>query len=359
MTRVSEANWTEAEKGFAQLVARLCRAPTCAPTGSIPDELAELRENAQWGHLVRSSRLAPLAYRAGCLEFQTDYARTAILAEMRSELLKPVFAKLAASGLPCCLVKGISYAYNLYEDPAARPMGDVDLMVPRSDFSSAARALVTLGFRPRKDKRAHFAQTHHALTLDGPNHLTIDLHRSMIQPLRSNIRLAELWSRAQPVPTLGPLVLRLSDADEILFNVIHIARHELLSGPLAYVDLAWLEARAQCSRERILERARRYRLERSARAVFHMADTIAAEMPRDAAGRFLVLPGLKEVLLTRRMGRLRQVATKFALVEGPREAAGLLAVALYERLPHHRRSPAKLLQRDAHARTFKKRAPLE
>lgn len=313
----------DASHSFVRLVSQLCGTRQAAAVTCAEPELFD--------GLVRTQRLGPLTYCLGHERFRPDFVKNGIYAELRGKYLAEIIGTFSRESIRSCLLKGISYSSTIYDDPAERPMGDIDLMVPEQDVRRALVALKDIGFKLRPGKRVHRARTHHAVTLDRPP-VSLDLHRSMVQPWRSSIDLDAVWRRMEPAAEQPAGVFRLEAVDEIVFHLTHIARHELLAGPLAYIDLHRLFRRYGASREAVMKRASEYRLGRAATAVMARGDALAKgdySLARERA----VLPTPAEILFNRPISRRRQLLAKALLLEGPRELGGLLAVAAYERWP--------------------------
>jgi hypothetical protein len=215
---------------------------------------------------------------------------------------------------------------RIYEDPAERPMSDVDLLVPPHLHARAERVLRRLGFwrvgSPRQQSRLH-----HAVGYKRKG-ASIDLHRSIVQPWRSRVDVDALWQRAVPI-SAG--LWRLDPVDEAVIHLGHIARHELMVPVINYVDAARLLDRVD--RAAVEERARAFRLGRGVHAALAMTDAITRGAP--LAGR--VLPSMQEVFAYGRVWRPLQVLRKALLVDGPRELVGLAAVAVYDGMAHRLR----------------------
>src|SRR4051812_7819301 len=60
---------------------------------------------------------------------------------LRAHVLATVSRALTAEGLDALLVKGAALALTVYPDAAARPMGDVDLLVRRADHDRIVAVL--------------------------------------------------------------------------------------------------------------------------------------------------------------------------------------------------------------------------
>lgn len=78
---------------------------------------------------------------------QAYYATAAHNARLLHELAA-VLGALSAAGLPTLVLKGAALALAVYENPALRPMGDIDLLVRPADADAALAALAGLGYHP-------------------------------------------------------------------------------------------------------------------------------------------------------------------------------------------------------------------
>lgn len=299
-----------------------------AATGSITPIPAPARIDTA---LLQQHHLAPLAYRAGWPGMEQYFARSAIMWELRRPILEQAIGAIVGAGLRVARIKGVAYATRIYRDPAERPMGDIDLLVPASEHAEAQATLERLGYRARAS-RVERSRFHHATTLERDG-AAIDLHRAIVQPLRSRVDSAGLWSRAQPDPAGG---YRLAPVDEALIHLVHMARHELMVPLINYVDAARLLAGV--TRTSVRERAREWRVSRGVSAALSATDAF-----RDGNDiswqycRFYCLPDAGEIVRGTPPRRAVQLARKAALLDNPGRLAGLLAVALLERA--RRRTP--------------------
>lgn len=282
--------------------------------------------------LLRAHHLGPLAYKAGYEELRDEYVRNAVEHEVRQKRLDDAIAVLTAAEIPVMLLKGVSYVGVIYDDAADRPMSDIDLMVRPGHHARAVEALGELGYARHAD-RLQGSRLHHSMTLVCKN-MPLDLHRSMIQPLRSRIDVQGLWDRALPAIEREDAALRLDPVDEATLHLIHIARHELMVPALAYLEARRLIERRDVNRTRVEARAKSFRLSRAVGAALCLADALCEGRARaawpDRPSR--ILPDPTEVLAAEPVTRRRQLVRKTALLEGPRELAGLVAVAALERL---------------------------
>ncbi len=274
--------------------------------------------------LVRHNRLAPLCFHRGHEAFRNDFIASAAQALERERQLREALDALGNASVKVALIKGASYVRTIYADAALRPMDDLDLLVPQAQFQRATDTLKELGYTI--DGKFHgLSRAHHALTLGQPAPWTgcIDLHRSITQPYRSRIDLNDVWQRALPLPD-APTTFLLDPLDETLFHLVHASRHQFWVPCIAYVDASRLLYRlGDGGRERLLDRAHRFRLGKAIRASLAVVDMLRRHEARvqDVSPR--CAPGADELVQFREPGRLRQLMRKISLLEGPGEAIGL------------------------------------
>ena len=284
--------------------------------------------------LVRTHGLGPLSYQAGFDCFRHDYLVAAAQSALREQRLAELLDVLGQHGVSVVLLKGISYCQTIYADPAQRPMGDIDILVASDRHALAVRALRQIGYREISDAAARSA-VHHAITLVR-GECQVDVHRNMIQPLRSSIRLRELWDRARPAQERTDGALRLDPADEALLHLVNIARNQLAVPCINYVDAARLLRRLDPEQRAAVEqRARAYRVGRAVAAATNMVEALGGRGWPGTRGPLVqrvLLPGTDEILRSQPPGRWLQIARKLMLLQGPGEWAGLALVFAAERM---------------------------
>jgi hypothetical protein len=117
------------------------------------------------------------------LEFlQHDYYVSLQTALRQENDALQVLRALAAAGIEVFLLKGADLRLRLYDDPAARPMADLDLLVPPEVLPQARTALFRLGYSispdclgPRPGFREKFRVSLHFNPPPDRN-LMVDLH---------------------------------------------------------------------------------------------------------------------------------------------------------------------------------------
>ena len=285
--------------------------------------------------LVIRHLLAPLAYKAGIARFRSEFVRAAALAQWRDDSLSQALDVLGAAGVGVVLLKGISYAGALYEDPALRPMTDIDLLVQADHFARAAAALRQIGYQ--NVGRAHAqVPSHHAVPFRNADN-TIDLHRTIIQPLRTNLDHTALWQRTQPAADRHGTARRFNHIDECLLHLCHIARHELRVALVSYVDAYRLYERLNDTQQQQLHhRARAYGVRRGINAALTMMRALHDKSDPGWRGFDRILPSPVQLASYAVVYRPIEIVRKLALVDGPLSACGLAYVHAREQLAHLR-----------------------
>ncbi|MGI9121106.1 MAG: nucleotidyltransferase family protein [Acidimicrobiales bacterium] len=163
------------------------------------------------------------------------------LALVLERLLLDVVALLSDAGVDHRVLKGSAVAHLDYPDPALRPFGDVDVLVPAERFDMAVATLLAAGFvrerpqlRPGFDRR--FAKS---TTLTSTEQLPLDLHRTLAAG-RFGFALdaGDLFASSSPFRLGGRRLLALAPEERFL----HACYHAVLGSPkpplLALRDIA-------------------------------------------------------------------------------------------------------------------------
>lgn len=301
---------SEQDRRTLQLLGILLRGETWPSQGLAAPSHAHLRRH----------HLRALAHVIGLPELRESYCQIALLAAIHERTLGELASAFAARGLPWTPVKGAAYARTIYAEPAHRPMSDLDVLVPASDFDRAIQILEGLGYRQRPVS----SRTRHAQTLMRATHEVIDLHRSMLQPMRASSQLSDIWARADGRdPELGFVVL--DPIDHLVLHVAHMARHEFIVPLVSFVDFTRLhEDLSAAQRKQLLQRLQRARLGYAFRALWSLTARLrGGQEPRMDRRTALLLPSPAEQVAGRHRDRRTQLARKFLIF--PRDAPALLA----------------------------------
>lgn len=218
------------------LMALLC--------GSWPETLLSATPGAEdWETTVRDADrhgLTPLLYR-GLKE--TDMARqlpaglAAQLEEQRFGLaarnmmlaneLGGILRAFEDRQLPCAPLRGLALAERLYGDIAARPMGDLDLLVRKEDLSEVTAIFRNLGYR-EVNRRPGFAQAFgntFELYKDRHGWVIVEPHWSIAYPpFVDRVDMEAIWNRCVRGQVVGADAWLLSPEDlfvHLCFHLIH------------------------------------------------------------------------------------------------------------------------------------------
>ncbi len=195
----------------------------------------------QWAELAREAirhGVAPLLYRR--LEVDTPgedipesvrrvledvYCYSSLRGRAARDQLATVLSAFAFDRIPTIVLKGAYLAEHVYSEPAERPFGDLDLLVPLDDTERAALTLQELGYEPRPSPGVDYGPGHHHYPpFVKPGMLPIELHRRLTRrrPIEEGV-----WSRARSVQLAGAEALALSTEDLVVHLCLHAASHKL------------------------------------------------------------------------------------------------------------------------------------
>jgi len=213
-------------------------------------------DDRDWQELVetaRRHRLTALLYQrlhahghadrmpVAAREALRTWTRSAAQRALRLQAeLSAVGKLLHAAGIPVIVLKGGHLANVVYEDAGLRWMGDLDLLVPRTETMRALETLHEAGFRPHREASLDtaFAEHHHATPMTRAG-CTIELHWSPVPPSEPfGVDADGLWRRSRPLGELPTTLRVLSIADLLVHLCVHAAgSHHLLMGLQPLVDV--------------------------------------------------------------------------------------------------------------------------
>ena len=139
-----------------------------------------------------------------------------------------VVTELNALGVEPLLLKGGAALFvPTFEDPGARVMADLDLLVPAEAAQTCWDALCDAGYAPIADPpnvRVDYARHHHLRPLYRPReHGTVEIHRDGLPESAARVLpTSALWAQAETVTHPGGLRLNVPSATHrVLHNVLH------------------------------------------------------------------------------------------------------------------------------------------
>lgn len=208
--------------------------------GSLPDA-TELGEE-DWARICSLSQqlgVASLLYfrllSQGCVKdlpaasheyLRIAYTHTAMRNTRLYHFLKPVLIAMDESGIPVTLLKGAYLAKGVYRNIAARPMGDVDFLVPTDKLRLVAEIIEGMGYVPEHEvSPGRFGRCHHLPSYTSREGLSVEVHSSAhfmnLTGRISDDEYSRLSERARPWMMDGCEVSVLSPEDQLLHLCLH------------------------------------------------------------------------------------------------------------------------------------------
>lgn len=132
----------------------------------------------------------------------------------------PVLEALIAAHVRVIVLKGAALAWSIYETPALRPIGDVDILVAPQDLPRSREILRGLEWSPLRPVRDQDLMTRHALDYCKPPFGAIDLHWHLHEECCWTDADAGVWRRARPFSGEPHGLLMLDPADQLLQTCI-------------------------------------------------------------------------------------------------------------------------------------------
>lgn len=133
---------------------------------------------------------------------------------LATELVGDVARRLAASEIEVMPVKGALLQHWLYDDPAERPLTDVDLLVRPGDFENAVARLETAGY----------GRTRHTSVggsvLRTPFGLALDLHWQLFDRARYRMPTGDLFARSAANDVLYGSSVRIPSSLDVYAHLI-------------------------------------------------------------------------------------------------------------------------------------------
>lgn len=248
-------------------------------------------------------------------------ARSLLLADELARLLRACTER----GVRCAPVRGPALAERLYGDAAARPTGDLDLVVPRSELPGLVALLRDLGFR-ELSHHSRFAELFSytlALVKDRHGWIVVEPHWTIAYPpYADRVDMDAVWRRAARARVVGVETWSLAPED-LLF---HLCLH--LMHPDGGVPLLWLyevdrfvrQARREIDWSRFLSLVRTPGPGALAgRALGRVRELFATPLPAPTVEALAAAPAPAE-------RRVLQLLADGAYVDGREELATLLSL---------------------------------
>jgi hypothetical protein len=155
--------------------------------------------------------------------------------------LSNVLKALQAEDIPVIMLKGAYLAQAVYRNIALRSMGDIDILVRKSDLLKAEKTLLNLGYSSTRqdDIETVCSEHHHLPPLVQQELHPIEIHWNISHSTFSfAIDIEKLWHRSRPASIAGADTLTLSPEDLLLHLCLHTSvQHVYLNGLRALCDI--------------------------------------------------------------------------------------------------------------------------
>ncbi len=248
----------------------------------------------------------------------------------------------ALKGEDFVLLKGFDYARRLYPAHHLRPMGDLDILVPRKRVSEVRRRLLAAGMKQEwPGGPASRLEMHHEHVFTSEL-LMVEVHHAFIQRVRNTIDYDAIWRRRVPFAGLRG-VFRLSDSDALAYHALSMSNDEFSVRFVRWLDLLLLFRAAPDSIDEAVARAHEWKAVRALFGTLHLAAQIFPELSLPLTDQLLspsvrsflkryVLPDPFRELGGHETGRTRQLWRKFWLLDSAGARIRLAAFLVYASL---------------------------
>lgn len=212
--------------------------------GNTPDARVPELTASEWESVASEAlrqRVGPLAYR-GTLG---SNAPRDVIEQLRDVYIQHAFrnrrilsevarvaAILRAEDVPVMLLKGAALAADVYEDPALRPMADVDVLVPADQLHRAAAAIATAGYEASDGRSIEqfVSWCHHISPYVKDGVPTVEIHWTIERPTSPFvIDIDGFWRRACEIAVDDETVLVPAAEDMVLHLALHTSYHHRFS----------------------------------------------------------------------------------------------------------------------------------
>ena len=151
--------------------------------------------------------------------FQKSYYRTLANNLANRELLPELSS--AFGDTPIILLKGLVLINTVYQNPALRPMTDIDLLVHPADLPKIRQQLLDLSFNPAPNYPDVFLRDNAQIDL----HIhPFNIDRIQARDVATPLDRVEMWQHAQPFPDF-PQFKQLDLPYQILTLAVHALKH--------------------------------------------------------------------------------------------------------------------------------------
>ena len=193
-----------------------------------------------------------------------------------------IAARLAEVGIPVLMLKGFPLAVRHYGDLGARPMEDLDLLVPPESIGAAAEALAALGFAPTAGDTGAASLLGKEIEVRRGDREVVELKAFALVESADD---ADLWEGSEGFALRDVEARSPCAADHLLVVCAHGQRWNAVQPVSWIVDAATLvrSPDGDLDWDRFTERARARRLVPVAQRAVAALTRLGVEVPRQVA----------------------------------------------------------------------------
>jgi Uncharacterised nucleotidyltransferase len=136
----------------------------------------------------------------------------------------PLLQRFEQARIDAVVLKGLALIARFYRDPGARPMADVDVLVPPSDAERARDLALALGWRPRYRLTPAFFRVKHAAPFEHRLGIVCDIHWRVFEDAGIAGADDDFRAATEPVVFQGSRLRVLCPTDQLLHACGHAAR---------------------------------------------------------------------------------------------------------------------------------------
>lgn len=249
---------------------------------------------------------------------RASYASTWMVNRQIFKELESLSVALEQAGVPLVLLKGACFALTLYEDIGLRPMGDLDILVPKEKFDQALLVAHDLGYADQLPQAAHGLRellNHEVCLQKSGLAFALEIHHSLVAdktyayavPVDWFWTQTRLFAGAKTGMRFGALLL-LSPEAQLLYAAAHaMLQHGGQGSPLRWfydIDQLIRQSKSHLDWDLVLKQAK----------IFEWGSALAAALEQ-AGGYFgtplpaAILPNLAS-LTDRHQNFVRQKQTQ-------------------------------------------------
>lgn len=219
------------------------------------------------------------------------------------------------AGIPIVLLKGVSYALTIYPDIGLRPMGDLDILVPKAKLAQAVQLAQNLGYVeavPDASPGLNELIGHHAcLRKTGTQGSLLEIHDSLVaeQSFSFAVSMDWFWEQTQPLAhEKFPNLQMLSPTAQVLFAAAHaMLQHGQQNSPLRWfydIDLLIRSYNEAIDWEILIRQARLFEWGSALKSTLERsAELFETPIPQAVRAQLQLLSDRHEKLVTQKQNK--------------------------------------------------------